>query len=184
LFLCAYINCYLIIGKKGQSSNPGSSSGNSTISISKTTSQQNTTSWARSIGKNLPVSSVPQVTVNSSSLTTTARTGSGAVSNSQSSNSPPTNGENEAVNSSTKHINTIHAALYAKGGWGSQYVNKVSQWNVPHSPELNTKVGPLTGLTGSSGRSNINNGTDLWEATLRNGGKPPIQVIFIILFKK
>lgn len=174
---------YTIIGNKGQNSNSGSSNGNGTISTSQTTitnNQQNTTSWAQAAGKNLPASSGPQVSSNSSTTTTTASTTSGAV-NPQSSNSPPTNSGNGAVNSSTKQqleqINTMREALYAQDGWGGQHVNQDSQWEVPHSPEPNTKDGPLTGLTGGPGWSKVNNGTDLWEATLRNGGQPPLQVI-------
>lgn len=177
---------YLIIGNKGQNSNSGSSSGNITISTSQTTNnQQNTTSWAQAAGKNLPASSGPQVSGNSSLTTTTASTTSGAVSNPQLSNSPPTNGGNGVVNSSTKQqleqINTMREALYSQDGWGGQHVNQDSQWEVPHSPEPNTKDGPLTGLTGGPGWSKVNNGTDLWEATLRNGGQPPLQVIFLII---
>lgn len=77
-----------------------------------------------------------------------------------------------------EQINTMREALYAQDGWGGQHVNQDSQWDVPHSPEPNTKDGPLTGLTGGPGWSKVNNGTDLWEATLRNGGQPPIQVIY------
>uniref|UniRef100_A0A2S2RA09 Trinucleotide repeat-containing protein n=1 Tax=Sipha flava TaxID=143950 RepID=A0A2S2RA09_9HEMI len=168
------------IGNKGQNSNSGSSSGNGTISTSQATNQQNTTSWAQAAGKNLPASSGPQVSGNSSITTTTASTTSGGVSNPQSSNSPPTNSGNGAVNSSTKQqleqINTMREALYAQDGWGGQHVNQDSQWEVPHSPEPNTKDGPLTGLTGGPGWSKVNNGTDLWEATLRNGGQPPLQI--------
>ncbi|VVC42069.1 Hypothetical protein CINCED_3A001568 [Cinara cedri] len=169
------------IGNKGQNSNSGSSSGNNTISTSQTTNnQQNTTSWAQAAGKNLPASSGPQVSGNSSLTTTTASTTSGTISNPQSSNSPPTNGGNGVVNSSTKQqleqINTMREALYSQDGWGGQHVNQDSQWEVPHSPEPNTKDGPLTGLTGGPGWSKVNNGTDLWEATLRNGGQPPLQI--------
>ncbi|XP_050540976.1 protein Gawky isoform X3 [Daktulosphaira vitifoliae] len=169
------------IGNKGQSSSSASSSGNSTLSTSQTpTSQQNTTSWAQAAGKNLPASSGPQVSGNSSTTTTTASTNSGIASNPQSTNSPPSNGGNGAVNPSTKQqleqINTMREALYAQDGWGGQHVNQDSQWEVPHSPEPNTKDGPLTGLTGGPGWSKVNNGTDLWEATLRNGGQPPLQI--------
>lgn len=77
-----------------------------------------------------------------------------------------------------EQINTMREALYAQDGWGGQHVNQDSQWEVSHSPEPNTKDGPLTGLTGGPGWSKVNNGTDLWEATLRNGGQPPLQVIY------
>jgi len=186
LFLiCVYMFTYFPTGNKGQNSNSGSSSGSGTISTSQTTNnQQNTTSWAQAAGKNLPASSGPQVSGNSSITTTTASATSGGVSNPQSSNSPPTNVGNGAVNSSTKQqleqINTMREALYAQDGWGGQHVNQDSQWEVPHSPEPSAKDGPLTGLTGGPGWNKVNNGTDLWEATLRNGGQPPLQVLKII----
>jgi len=46
-------------------------------------------------------------------------------------------------------------------------VNQDSGWDIPGSPEPGSKEGGW--------KPNVNNGTDLWEANLRNGGQPPPQ---------
>jgi trinucleotide repeat-containing gene 6 protein len=48
-----------------------------------------------------------------------------------------------------------------------QHVNQDSGWDIPGSPEPGTKEGGW--------KTNVNNGTELWEANLRNGGQPPPQ---------
>lgn len=70
----------------------------------------------------------------------------------------------------TKHqleqLNTMRDALFAMDGWGCQHVNQDTNWEVPSSPDLKgADVGwkPCT----------ANNGTELWEHNLRNGGQPP-----------
>lgn len=51
-----------------------------------------------------------------------------------------------------------------------QHVNQDTNWDVPTSPEPSlTKDGvPMW-------KPAVNNGTDLWEVNLRNGGQPPPQ---------
>ncbi|KAJ8668098.1 hypothetical protein QAD02_009761 [Eretmocerus hayati] len=79
------------------------------------------------------------------------------------------------VTSSTKQqleqLNTMKEALFSTDGWGCQHVNQDTNWDVPTSPEppnMNKDGVPLW-------KPPVNNGTDLWEANLRNGGQPPPQ---------
>ncbi|XP_034242779.1 protein Gawky isoform X1 [Thrips palmi] len=77
---------------------------------------------------------------------------------------PPTSGAATPAAPSTKQqleqLNTMREALFSQDGWGGQNVNQDTGWDIPSSPEPATKD---------------NNGTDLWEANLRNGGQPPPQ---------
>lgn len=54
-----------------------------------------------------------------------------------------------------------------------QHVNQDTNWDIPSSPE------PPMKMDGSGGpppwKPAVNNGTELWEANLRNGGQPPPQ---------
>lgn len=54
-----------------------------------------------------------------------------------------------------------------------QHVNQDTVWDIPGSPE------PTQKMDGSAAappwKPNVNNGTELWEANLRNGGQPPPQ---------
>lgn len=59
----------------------------------------------------------------------------------------------------------MREALFSQDGWGCQHVNQDTQWDVPVSPEPVNK----------DARININNGTELWETNLRNGGQPTQQ---------
>lgn len=74
-----------------------------------------------------------------------------------------------AVAPTTKHqleqLNTMRDALFAQDGWGCQHVNQDTNWEVPGSPELKDASAwkPCT----------ANNGCELWEHNLRNGGAPP-----------
>lgn len=51
-----------------------------------------------------------------------------------------------------------------------QHVNQDTGWDIPTSPEPGMKD---NGSGGPVWKPNVNNGTDLWEANLRNGGQPP-----------
>lgn len=81
---------------------------------------------------------------------------------------PPTGGVAGAVAPTTKlqleQLNTMRDALFAQDGWGCQHVNQDTNWEVPGSPEL--KEGAWKPCT-------ANNGCELWEHNLRNGGAPP-----------
>ena len=65
-----------------------------------------------------------------------------------------------------EHLNSMREALFSQDGWGCQYVNQDTQWDVPVSPEPSKTDLPIW-------KNSQNNGTDLWEANLRNGGQPP-----------
>lgn len=62
-----------------------------------------------------------------------------------------------------------------------QHVNQETNWETPGSPEQGVKSdsqgnsGNASGVSAPMWKPNINNGTDLWEANLRNGGQPPAQ---------
>ncbi|XP_038110226.1 protein Gawky isoform X2 [Culex quinquefasciatus] len=64
-----------------------------------------------------------------------------------------------------EHLNSMREALFAVDGWGCQHVNQDTQWDVPASPE------PAKDAI----KQIINNGTELWETNLRNGGQPSQQ---------
>lgn len=52
-----------------------------------------------------------------------------------------------------------------------QFVNQSTNWDIPSSPEPPNKV---EGTNGSvPWKPPVNNGTELWEVNLRNGGQPP-----------
>lgn len=65
----------------------------------------------------------------------------------------------------------MREALFSQDGWGCQHVNQDTNWEVPSSPEPPNKdpSGP------PMWKPTVNNGTDLWESNLRNGGQPTTQ---------
>ncbi|XP_030379857.1 protein Gawky isoform X2 [Scaptodrosophila lebanonensis] len=76
-----------------------------------------------------------------------------------------------AAKNQLEQLNTMREALFSQDGWGCQHVNQDTNWEVPSSPEPANKdpSGP------PMWKPSINNGTDLWESNLRNGGQPPAQ---------
>lgn len=76
-------------------------------------------------------------------------------------------------------------------GWGCQHVNQDTNWDVPGSPEpaisggnIVVKTDPTQAVAAAGApavptqwKTSINNGTELWEANLRNGGQPPAPAI-------
>ncbi|XP_014233641.1 protein Gawky isoform X4 [Trichogramma pretiosum] len=82
-------------------------------------------------------------------------------------------GSPPATNPSTKQqleqLNTMREALFSPDGWGCQHVNQDTNWDVPGTPE------PAIKSDNPMWKTTVNNGTDLWEANLRNGGQPPPQ---------
>lgn len=74
-------------------------------------------------------------------------------------------------------------------GWGCQHVNQDTNWDVPGSPEPMAggnivKSDPTQSVAAGGAaavpttwKPNINNGTELWEANLRNGGQPPAPAV-------
>lgn len=71
----------------------------------------------------------------------------------------------QSSSSKLEHLNSMREALFSQDGWGCQHVNQDTQWDVPASPEPANK----------DLKMNINNGTELWETNLRNGGQPTQQ---------
>ncbi|XP_053673778.1 protein Gawky-like [Anopheles nili] len=86
-------------------------------------------------------------------------------------------------------LSTMRDALFSQDGWGGQHVNQDTNWEVPGSPEpqgaivaaasANAAVAaakPDGGVpshgAGPGGwkAQTMNNGTELWETNLRNGG--------------
>lgn len=53
-----------------------------------------------------------------------------------------------------------------------QHVNQDTNWDIPGSPEPQMK---MDGSGAPTWKPTVNNGTELWEANLRNGGQPPPQ---------
>ncbi|KAG4079810.1 hypothetical protein HA402_014941 [Bradysia odoriphaga] len=75
-----------------------------------------------------------------------------------------------AAKNQLEQLNTMREALFSQDGWGCQHVNQDSNWDVPGTPEPGMKVDPAAPPVW---KPTINNGTELWEANLRNGGQPP-----------
>ncbi|KAH8335847.1 hypothetical protein KR074_006314 [Drosophila pseudoananassae] len=67
----------------------------------------------------------------------------------------------------------MREALFSQDGWGCQHVNQDTNWEVPSSPEPTNKDSAAPPLW----KPSINNGTDLWESNLRNGGQPTAQQV-------
>ncbi|XP_059475885.1 protein Gawky isoform X3 [Neocloeon triangulifer] len=82
---------------------------------------------------------------------------------------PGPNGGGAATAKQLEQINSMREALLSQDGWGGQHVNQDTGWDIPSSPEPGMKEGGW--------KPNVNNGTDLWEANLRNGGQPPPQPV-------
>lgn len=71
-----------------------------------------------------------------------------------------------------EQLNNMREALFAQDGWGGQHVNQDTNWDIPSSPEPQIK---MDGSGAPQWKPTVNNGTDLWEVNLRNGGQPPPQ---------
>lgn len=83
-----------------------------------------------------------------------------------------------AAKNQLEQLNSMREALFAQDGWSCQNVNQDTNWDVPGSPEPGPRgdTGAAAGVTQWKSH-NINNGTELWEANLRNGGQPPPQPV-------
>ncbi|XP_019555933.3 protein Gawky isoform X2 [Aedes albopictus] len=93
------------------------------------------------------------------------------------------NNGNIAAKSQLEQLSNMREALFSQDGWGCQNVNQDTNWEVPCSPEpgkpeTNAPSGGAGGGNGPNASAsgwkpcNTNNGTELWEANLRNGGAP------------
>lgn len=86
-------------------------------------------------------------------------------------------------------INILNLMRFESDGWGCQHVNQDTNWDVPGSPEPMAggnivKSDPTQSVAAagaaavpSTWKQNMNNGTELWEANLRNGGQPPAPTV-------
>ncbi|XP_059609723.1 protein Gawky isoform X2 [Phlebotomus argentipes] len=85
----------------------------------------------------------------------------------------------KAPKNQLEQLNTMREALFAQDGWGCQHVNQDTHWDVPTSPEPGTSKVETTPTvsTPPAWKTAVNNGTDLWEANLRNGGQPAPQPV-------
>ncbi|PNF40706.1 hypothetical protein B7P43_G00665, partial [Cryptotermes secundus] len=133
--------------------------------------QNGSTSWAQAAGKGLPANQQPSTAGANSSSSSSNNNNNPGTGNSGSSVAGASGANSSTGNSSTKQqleqLNTMREALFSQDGWGGQYVNQDTGWDIPASPEPGVKDGvPVW-------KPNVNNGTDLWEANLRNGGQPP-----------
>lgn len=93
------------------------------------------------------------------------------------------NNGNIAAKSQLEQLSNMREALFSQDGWSCQNVNQDTNWEVPGSPEPGKadNNAPPGGAGGGNGPNasatgwkpcNTNNGTELWEANLRNGGAP------------
>ena len=84
-----------------------------------------------------------------------------------------------AAKNQLEQLNSMREALFSQDGWGCQNVNQDTNWDIPGSPEPGPRGGgdPATAAAGATQWKShiVNNGTELWEANLRNGGQPPPQ---------
>ncbi|XP_055612649.1 protein Gawky-like isoform X2 [Uranotaenia lowii] len=91
------------------------------------------------------------------------------------------NNGNVAAKSQLEQLSNLREALFSQDGWGCQHVNQDTNWEVPGSPEPgkpeqnNAAGGPPNPAATNWKPCTQNNGTELWEANLRNGGQPPPQ---------
>ncbi|XP_023248225.1 protein Gawky isoform X7 [Copidosoma floridanum] len=102
---------------------------------------------------------------------TTGNNNQQIVGNPGTGNSVSTPSSNTTVKQYETTLHNMREAIFSTDGWGSQnHVNQDTSWDVPTSPEpAITKDGvPMW-------KPPVNNGTELWEANLRNGGQPPPQ---------
>lgn len=81
-----------------------------------------------------------------------------------------------AAKNQLEQLNSMREALFAQDGWGCQNVNQDTNWDVPGSPEPGPRTGDPPGAPVWKSHI-VNNGTELWEANLRNGGQPPPQPV-------
>lgn len=86
-------------------------------------------------------------------------------------------------------LNSLRESLFSVDGWGGNFVNQSTVWDLPKSPQFSKRQSstnndldenlPLNDnqMPSNSSKFNnfcwnkINNGTELWEANLRNGGQ-------------
>ncbi|XP_050301424.1 protein Gawky isoform X2 [Anthonomus grandis grandis] len=91
--------------------------------------------------------------------------------NNNAQNNPQNANNTNTTKQQLEQLNNMREAIYSTEGWGG-HVNQDSQWDIPASPEPPMK---MDGSGPPPWKPAVNNGTELWEANLRNGGQPPPQ---------
>ncbi|XP_022916638.1 protein Gawky [Onthophagus taurus] len=98
-----------------------------------------------------------------------------ATVNNPSANANSNNAQGQQSNSTKQQLEQLtnmREAIFSHDGWGGQHVNQDTNWDIPGSPEPQLK---MDGSGTQAWKPTVNNGTELWEANLRNGGQPPPQ---------
>ncbi|XP_015838344.1 protein Gawky isoform X3 [Tribolium castaneum] len=141
-----------------QDANKANSNLNSNGQQQTPASQPNNSSWGQPGAKPPTTNNGPQPTTSTSSA------------------KPPNPTAQPNTTTSTKQqleqLNNMREAIFSQDGWGGQHVNQDTNWDIPGSPEPSMK---MDGSAPPPWKPAINNGTELWEANLRNGGQPPPQ---------
>ncbi|KAF7266603.1 hypothetical protein GWI33_020105 [Rhynchophorus ferrugineus] len=121
------------------------------------TSQSNSSVWPQPPGSK-------SSTGNSGPPTSTAS------SNNNTQNNNAQNNTSNTTKQQLEQLNNMREAIFSQDGWGGQHVNQDTNWDIPASPEPSMK---MDGSGPPTWKPTVNNGTELWEANLRNGGQPP-----------
>ncbi|KAI4455914.1 trinucleotide repeat-containing protein [Holotrichia oblita] len=98
-----------------------------------------------------------------------------SIANNSTSNTNANNTQGQSTTSTKQQLEQLtnmREAIFSHDGWGGQHVNQDTNWDIPGSPEPQMK---MDGSGAPTWKPTVNNGTELWEANLRNGGQPPPQ---------
>ncbi|XP_060522556.1 protein Gawky isoform X3 [Cylas formicarius] len=144
---------------QGQDANKSNTNGQQQQQQQPPTTQSNNSGWGQAGAK-------PPTGTNNGPATSSASTN----------NATPNNNNQNSSTTSTKQqleqLNNMREAIFSQEGWGGQHVNQDTNWDIPPSPEPQIK---MDGAGPPPWKPAVNNGTELWEANLRNGGQPPPQ---------
>ncbi|XP_044759265.1 protein Gawky isoform X3 [Coccinella septempunctata] len=121
------------------------------------TSQSNNTGWGQPGSKSQNANNLPTASV---------------ANNPSQHNSNPMATTNSTTKQQLEQLSNMREAIFSQDGWGGQHVNQDTNWDIPGSPEPPNKI---DGSGNLPWKPSVNNGTELWEANLRNGGQPPPQ---------
>lgn len=98
-----------------------------------------------------------------------------SIANNSTPNANTNNAQGQPTNTTKQQLEQLtnmREAIFSHDGWGGQHVNQDTNWDIPGSPEPQLK---MDGSGAPAWKPAVNNGTELWEANLRNGGQPPPQ---------
>ncbi|KAF5283611.1 hypothetical protein FQR65_LT13817 [Abscondita terminalis] len=149
---------------RAPTSGPGSQpqDGNKSIPNMQQNGQQPATSQSNNTGWGQPGNKPPSGTSVSNTTNSAVTSPPSAVNSGHSTNS---------TKQQLEQLNNMREAIFSHDGWGG-HINQDTNWDIPGSPEPLLKI---DGTAAPPWKPNINNGTELWEANLRNGGQPPPQ---------